>query len=134
VSAKTGAGSTSCARRSRGGRESRAHDAARRGSTSTGLHASRHRDGRHGTLWSGSIGAGDRLRVEPAGSTCASRSVQVHDAAVERAEAGQRVAVNLPGVERDELARGDALVTPGAFATSYRLDVRLERSPSRPRR
>jgi selenocysteine-specific elongation factor len=79
-----------------------------------------------GTLWSGSIGAGDRLRVEPAGLDVRVRSVQVHDRDVERAEAGQRVAVNLPGVERHELARGDALVTPDAFVTSYRLDVRLE--------
>ena len=79
-----------------------------------------------GTLWSGSIGAGDRLRVEPAGLDVRVRSVQVHDLDVQRAEAGQRVAVNLPGVERHELARGDALVTPDAFVTSYRLDVRLE--------
>ena len=79
-----------------------------------------------GTLWSGSIVAGDRLRVEPAGLDVRVRSVQVHDRQVERAEAGQRVAVNLPGVERHELARGDALVTPEAFPTSYRLDVRLE--------
>ena len=79
-----------------------------------------------GTLWSGSIGAGDRLRVEPAGLDVRVRSVQVHDRDVERAEAGQRVAVNLAGVERHELARGDALVTPDAFVTSYRLDVRLE--------
>ena len=79
-----------------------------------------------GTLWSGSIGSGDRLRVEPAGFDVRVRSVQVHDEDVERAEAGGRVAVNLPGVERGRLARGDALVTAGAFATSYRLDVRLE--------
>ncbi len=43
------------------------------------------------------------------------RSVQVHDRPVERAEAGQRVAVALPGVERKELARGDALVAPRAL-------------------
>ncbi len=79
-----------------------------------------------GTLWSGSIGAGDRLRVEPAGLDVRVRSVQVHDRDVARAEAGQRVAVNVPGVERNELGRGDGLVTPEAFATSYRLDVRLE--------
>jgi selenocysteine-specific elongation factor len=53
------------------------------------------------------------------------RSVEVHDAGVERAEAGQRVAVNLPTVERTELARGDALVEPGHYPVSYRLDVRL---------
>jgi selenocysteine-specific elongation factor len=79
-----------------------------------------------GTLWSGSIGAGDLLRVEPQGRTVRVRSVQVHDAPVERAEAGQRVAVNLPTLERRELARGDVLVEPGHYPLSYRLDVRLE--------
>jgi selenocysteine-specific elongation factor len=79
-----------------------------------------------GTLWSGSIGEGDRLRAEPAGVDVRVRSVQVHDRAVERAEAGQRVAVALPGVERRQLRRGDALVEPGAYRPSFRLDVLLE--------
>src|SRR5439155_9577729 len=76
-----------------------------------------------GTLWSGSIREGDVLRVEPAGREVRVRSVQVYDRAVEAADAGQRVAVSLPGVERRELGRGDALVTPGAFPRGYRLDV-----------
>jgi selenocysteine-specific elongation factor len=50
----------------------------------------------------------------------------VHDRDVERAEPGQRVALSLPGVERREIRRGDALVEPGAYAVSYRLDVVLE--------
>jgi selenocysteine-specific elongation factor len=79
-----------------------------------------------GTLWSGSIGDGDALRVEPTGLDVRVRSVQVHDRGVERAEAGQRVAVALPGVERTQIARGDALVAPGAYPKSYRLDVALE--------
>jgi selenocysteine-specific elongation factor len=79
-----------------------------------------------GTLWSGSVGEGDLLRAEPAGLDARVRSVQVHDRAVERAEAGQRVAVALAGIERSELARGDALVEPGAFPASYRLDVVLD--------
>src|SRR5689334_13452140 len=78
-----------------------------------------------GTLWSGSIAAGDELRVEPSGRMVRVRSTQVHDAAVEHADAGQRVAVNLPQLERRDLARGDVLVSPGHFAPSYRLDVRL---------
>jgi selenocysteine-specific elongation factor len=68
-----------------------------------------------GTLWSGAIAAGDELRVEPSGRTVRVRSVQVHDAAVDRAEAGQRVAVNLPQLERRDLARGDVLVAQGDF-------------------
>ncbi len=79
-----------------------------------------------GTLWAGSIGEGNDLRAEPAGLDVRVRSVQVHDRPVERAEAGQRVAVSLPGVERGALRRGDALVEPGAYAVSYRLDVALE--------
>jgi selenocysteine-specific elongation factor len=79
-----------------------------------------------GTLWSGSIGEGDVLRVEPAGREVRVRSVQVHDRPVERAAAGQRVALALPGVERSEVERGDVLVAPGAYRPSYRIDVALE--------
>src|SRR5919199_360900 len=79
-----------------------------------------------GTLWSGRIAAGDRLRAEPAGRDVRVRSVQVHDAPVDVAQAGQRVALSLPGVEVRELHRGDALIAAGAFSPSYRLDVALE--------
>ncbi|HSC73975.1 MAG TPA: selenocysteine-specific translation elongation factor [Gaiellaceae bacterium] len=79
-----------------------------------------------GTLWSGRIAAGDTLRAEPGGRDVRVRSVHVHDRAVDAAEAGQRVAVALPGVDRRELARGDVLVEPGAYTPSYRLDVELE--------
>ena len=79
-----------------------------------------------GTLWSGTVGEGDVLRAEPAGRDVRVRSVQVHEQPVERAEAGQRVALALPGVERSELRRGDALVAPGALTPSYRLDVALQ--------
>jgi selenocysteine-specific elongation factor len=79
-----------------------------------------------GTLWSGSIGPGDELRVEPSGLRTRARSVQVHDLDVLRAEAGQRVAVNLPGIERSRLRRGDVLVEPGHYPVTWRLDVALE--------
>ena len=79
-----------------------------------------------GTLWSGTIGDGDELRVEPSGRRVRVRSVQVHDRPVRRAEAGQRVAVSLPNVERRDLGRGDALVATGAYRPSYRLDVVLD--------
>jgi selenocysteine-specific elongation factor len=79
-----------------------------------------------GTLWSGSIAPGDELRVEPSGLRTRARGVQVHDLPVTRAEAGQRVAVNLPGIARSQLRRGDALVAPGSYPVSWRLDVALE--------
>jgi selenocysteine-specific elongation factor len=79
-----------------------------------------------GTLWSGEVAAGTVLRAEPAGRDVRVRSVQVHDSEVDVAAAGQRVAVSLPGVNRNELRRGDALVAPAAYKPSYRLDVELE--------
>jgi selenocysteine-specific elongation factor len=87
-----------------------------------------------GTLWSGTIGDGDELRLEPGGRTVRVRSVQVHDRPVERAGAGQRVAVSLPGVERQDIERGDVLVTPGAFRPSFRLDVLLDGAGDLPAR
>ena len=118
--------STSCARRSRACRSPNAIPAV-----ATRLYVDRVFTLRGvgtvatGTLWAGAIAAGDELRVEPSGRTVRVRSVQVHDAAVEKAEAGQRVAVNLPQLERRDLARGDVLVAPGHFVPSYRLDIRL---------
>ena len=79
-----------------------------------------------GTLWSGTIAEGDVLHVAPGGGEVRVRSVQVHDAPVEQATAGERVALGVPGVDRSDVHRGDALVTPGAFPVSYRLDVELE--------
>src|SRR5215210_472458 len=79
-----------------------------------------------GTLRTGTVGAGDVLRAEPGGRDVRVRSVQVHDRPVERADAGQRVALALPGVEHRDLRRGDVLVTPGSLRPSYRLDVALD--------
>jgi selenocysteine-specific elongation factor len=79
-----------------------------------------------GTLWSGSIGEGDALSIEPGGREVRIRSVQVHDTDVDRAGPGQRVAVSLPGLGRDQIRRGDALVASGAYPVSYRLDIVLD--------
>ncbi len=85
-----------------------------------------------GTLWSGSIAAGDRLALMPGDDEVRVRSVQVHDQPVERAQAGRRVAAALVGVERGAIARGSTLGTPRAFPASYRLDVELRTLPSGP--
>jgi len=85
-----------------------------------------------GTLWSGTVGVGDVLRVEPGGLDTRVRSVEVHDEPVERAQAGQRVAVGVAGVDRSALRRGLALVEPGAYPVSFRLDVHLDRAESVP--
>jgi selenocysteine-specific elongation factor len=75
-----------------------------------------------GTLWSGSVAAGDRLWLAPSGREVRVRQVHVHDVRVERAEAGQRVALGLPGAE---VARGHAVVGE-PLAPAYVLDAALE--------
>jgi selenocysteine-specific elongation factor len=82
-----------------------------------------------GTLWSGSVAAGDHLQILPAGKWVRIRSVQVHDEPVERAAAGQRVALNLAGVPRQNVARGDVLVSGIDLGPSYIVDARLEFEP-----
>lgn len=78
-----------------------------------------------GTLLGGELTVGDELTVIPSDLTTRVRSLEVHGAAVPRAIAGHRVAVNLGGVAVDELARGDLLVHPGRVAGSHILDVEL---------
>jgi selenocysteine-specific elongation factor len=79
-----------------------------------------------GTLWAGRVAAGDRLSVLPAGFEVRVRSVQVHGEPVDVADAGQRVALAVTPERRRRVERGDALVAPGAFPVSFRLDVALE--------
>ena len=78
-----------------------------------------------GTLASGSVAVDDRLELMPAARPVRVRGLQVHGAAVERAYAGQRTAVNLAGIDRDEVGRGDVVATPGAVKAARVLAARL---------
>jgi selenocysteine-specific elongation factor len=81
-----------------------------------------------GTLWAGSAGRGDAVTIQPAGRAARVRAVEVHDQPVERAAAGQRVALNLAGVDRDEVARGDVVVAGAEIAPTFRVDAALQLS------
>src|SRR5439155_15623139 len=59
-----------------------------------------------GTLWSGSVRPGDSLELLPAGKPVRVRQAQVHDRTVEEAHAGQRLALALHRVPRDNVRRG----------------------------
>ncbi len=79
-----------------------------------------------GTLWSGQINTGDALELMPSGLHVKVRNLHVHNERVATAYAGQRVAVNLQGIELAEVSRGELLATPGVLAPSYRIDARLK--------
>ena len=66
-----------------------------------------------GTLVAGQLAEGADLMVLPRGMTVTARGLHVHGARRTEAVAGERVAVNLGGVEVSELSRGDTLCSPG---------------------
>lgn len=78
-----------------------------------------------GTLHNGTVKLGQELAVEPGYVLAKVRSIQVHSKKVELAQAGQRVAVNLAGVEVAEVERGSALVTPNIFKEGKILDLKV---------
>jgi selenocysteine-specific elongation factor len=79
-----------------------------------------------GTLWSGTLRRGDRVVVLPGGKEARIRSIESHDRSFEVVGPRRRVALNLAGLGRDEVDRGDVVSVPGAsLAPTYRLDVDL---------
>jgi len=76
-----------------------------------------------GTLAAGTVAAGDRFDL--GGQVVTVRGLQSLGAPVEQAAATARVALNLRGVAVEEISRGDALLTPGAFRRTAELDVSL---------
>ncbi len=86
-----------------------------------------------GTLLSGSVKVGDTVEVLPPGEEVRVREAQVHGTKVEHVLAGQRVALNLVGLDRTRLQRGSVVGTPGIFEQTQRLDARLTLLPNAPR-
>jgi selenocysteine-specific elongation factor len=79
-----------------------------------------------GTLWSGKVRCGDRIRLLPSDREARVREVQVHDRVCEVAGPRQRVALNLAGLKREEVSRGDVITSLSAdLRPSYRLDAAL---------
>ena len=83
-----------------------------------------------GTLVSGEISVDCDLELLPAGRHAKVRGLQVHGEAQGAARGGQRVAVNLAGVEVGDLERGDTLVAPGGLETTRCFDATLTLLPN----
>ncbi|HEX7786698.1 MAG TPA: selenocysteine-specific translation elongation factor [Methylomirabilota bacterium] len=86
-----------------------------------------------GTLVAGRFAVDQRVEVYPRGIQSKIRGLQVHGHTVERAEAGQRTAVNLQSVERAAIERGDVVAPAGALVPTLLLDGTLELLAEAPR-
>jgi selenocysteine-specific elongation factor len=78
-----------------------------------------------GSLVSGQVKVGDNVQLYPGKITAKVRGIQVHNAAVESAEAGMRTAINFQGLEKEAVNRGEVLASPGSLRSSYMIDLDL---------
>jgi selenocysteine-specific elongation factor len=83
-----------------------------------------------GTAMGAEVHVGDKLRVLPSGNEVRVRSIQVHSDSVESAGLCQRVALNLTGAEKLDLARGDVLADERVDSATARFDAWLEIRPA----
>ena len=85
-----------------------------------------------GTLISGSISVGDEVEILPESTRSSVRSIQSHNQQEETAGPGQRVAVNLRGLDASEVHRGAVLTHSGDYIPASMIDVRLKALPRAP--
>ena len=79
-----------------------------------------------GTLISDSISVGEDVLILPEEINTRIRGIQVHNQPTQEATAGQRTAINLQGIEKESLQRGDVLARYGTIVPSIRLDVYID--------
>ena len=79
-----------------------------------------------GTLRGGDLTTRSNVELLPSRHVVTVRGLQVHNRAIERATSGQRVAVNLRNVKREDISRGDVLVSQGRIDATKRVDVELQ--------
>jgi len=78
-----------------------------------------------GTLIAGKLKKEEEIEVFPGGKRARVRGLQVHGSAADQAIAGQRTALNLAGVQMEELARGMTLAAPGVFEPTQKFEVHI---------
>jgi len=78
-----------------------------------------------GTLMDGSVRVGDDILIYPEGSKAKVRGIQTYGKDTDTASAGQRTAINLSGVSKDDIDRGDIAAYPGAVTVTSMIDTEL---------
>ena len=78
-----------------------------------------------GTVYEGTVEEGQTLKIMPRGIEVRARQIQVHHNPAQKAYAGQRTAINLSGVSKEDVERGDVLVSSEHFLVTKTLDVAI---------
>ncbi|NQU06695.1 MAG: selenocysteine-specific translation elongation factor [Calditrichaeota bacterium] len=86
-----------------------------------------------GTVLSGEVKTGDRVVILPTGTNARVKKIQVHKQDVSSSSIGERAALNLPGINKEDVKRGDLLATPDHYRPTYMLNARLNLVSSAPK-
>lgn len=86
-----------------------------------------------GTLVSGRVRVGDEVELLPETIKARVRGIQIHGGHVEEGVAGSRVAINLQGIERDTIKRGDTVASSGMLTATRTVELLISLLPSAPR-
>ncbi len=78
-----------------------------------------------GTLIEGSLHKDDKLTIYPSELEARVRNLQVHSRPADVAYAGQRVAVNIAGVKKEDISKGDVLAQPASMQNAQLIDVKI---------
>ncbi|WP_370465001.1 selenocysteine-specific translation elongation factor [Neobacillus kokaensis] len=78
-----------------------------------------------GTVYEGAVEEGQTLKIMPKGLEVRARQIQVHHQPAAKAYAGQRAAINLSGVSKEDLERGDVVVSSEHFIVTKVIDVAI---------
>jgi len=85
-----------------------------------------------GTLSDGTLAAGQEVEIQPSEIKARIRGLQTHKEKIEQAVPGSRVAINLTGISKDEVHRGDVITTPGWLHPTTLVDCHLRYLPDAP--
>ena len=85
-----------------------------------------------GTMIDGTLHPGDTVTIYPDGREAKVRELQNHDVKQDEVEAGMRVAINLAGVDKDEIEKGCTIARPDSMLISDQITVRLSLTPDSP--
>ena len=87
-----------------------------------------------GTTVSGSINTGDEVTVYPQGISSKIRGIQVHNRETAQVKSGQRTAINIQGLEKAQIERGNVLAAKDSLRATHMADVEIELLSSSPRK
>ena len=76
-----------------------------------------------GTLLDGTFAVGDSVEIHPGRSKGRIRGLQTHKEKLDHALQGSRVAVNISGIEVDDVERGEVVIKPGSYTSTSMIDV-----------